>query len=91
MKYGVPENVFEAIHHQLGEFNFEPVRDTTPTEACPGSIDKVEVLKKRIQNGEPLWHEQDKYDYEGVEHSKVRVQQTGKIKRKKWTWKNKEK
>lgn len=36
---------------------------TTPTEAKPGSEDKVQMLAARYAAGLPLWHDSDCYDH----------------------------
>lgn len=36
---------------------------TTPTEAKPGSDDKVQMLAARYAAGLPLWHDSDCYDH----------------------------
>lgn len=35
------------------------------TDAEPGSREKVEVLARRRAFGQPLWHENDRTDYNG--------------------------
>ncbi len=34
-----------------------------PTDAVPGSAEKLEVLARRVELGLPLWHEKDRKDY----------------------------
>ena len=34
-----------------------------PTGAMPGSLEKVEVLRERVERGEYLWHADDRKDY----------------------------
>jgi hypothetical protein len=34
-----------------------------PTEARPGSPEKIEVLRQRNASGLPLWHPQDRNDH----------------------------
>jgi hypothetical protein len=40
--------------------------DFHPTDAPSGSSEKVEVLRRRVQLGQPLWHAQDRVDYSGL-------------------------
>lgn len=40
--------------------------DFLPTEAPPGTLEKVEVLRKRVEAGQPLWHQHDRIDYSGL-------------------------
>ena len=39
------------------------VNPKTPTEAKPGSDDKVSMLAARYAAGLPLWHDKDCYDH----------------------------
>ena len=45
-----------------------PVRRTTLIRPTPpaGSPEKIEILRKRLELGLPLWHEEDRYDYNGL-------------------------
>ncbi len=66
----VPRSVLEAI--KLGMWDFEPeTRDGDqyePTEALPGSPEKLAVLSERVRLGLPLWHPHDRRSYgDGVE------------------------
>ncbi len=49
--------------------DFDPLslNPHTPTEAKPGSEDKVKMLAARYAAGLPLWHDSDCYDH-GPEH-----------------------
>jgi hypothetical protein len=51
-----------------GNWNFEPAevdtKDFNATRAIPGTREKVTVLAERVRSGLPLWHEQDRADYE---------------------------
>ena len=46
-----------------GEFEPSSVDPYTPTEAKPGSEDKVQMLAARYAAGLPLWHDSDCYDH----------------------------
>ncbi|MEQ1827978.1 MAG: hypothetical protein ABL921_18605 [Pirellula sp.] len=50
------------------ECKFEPNEDAEypSTDAPPGSLEKIEVLKRRLAMGLPLWHPADRLDYAGV-------------------------
>jgi hypothetical protein len=52
-------NVFEAIL---------PVENDQfiPTAAPAGSTEKLDVLARRIREGLPLWHPDDRSDYSGL-------------------------
>lgn len=32
-----------------------------PTRARPGSLEKIEILRERLEKGEELWHPQDRH------------------------------
>lgn len=61
-------NVFEAILKYGHDEDFSP--DTgdhfRPTDAPAGSDAKIEVLRRRIEQGVPLWHRNDRMDYSGL-------------------------
>jgi hypothetical protein len=61
-------NVFEAIlkfgHDE--DFYPEPSPDFEPTDAPAGSEAKIEILRRRIELGQPLWHMSDRADYSGL-------------------------
>jgi hypothetical protein len=59
------QNVFEAISHDGHDENFlpSPSEAFTPTDAAPGSNEKIELLRMRIAMGLPLWHQEDRGDY----------------------------
>lgn len=44
-----------------GDMAFEPKPAKQSTEARPGSDEKVEVLRRRVEQGEELWHPDDHY------------------------------
>lgn len=58
-----PRTVFECIERFGSEMFFEPLEmsaaDYEPTGARPGTDEKIEVLRGRVERGEPLWHEND--------------------------------
>lgn len=64
----MPTSVFDAI--KLGVWNFEPEEshagDFDPTEALPGSSEKLDVLAERLRRGLPLWHDSDRLDCENL-------------------------
>ncbi len=61
-------NVFEAITKYGHDEDFSPIVDDgfSPTNAPAGSEDKIELLRKRVETGQPLWHEEDRRDYTGL-------------------------
>jgi hypothetical protein len=53
-----PRNTYEAI--ELGQArSWEPRKAPPPTAARPGSREKVEVLRLRVERGEELWNDND--------------------------------
>ena len=61
-------NVFQAILECGHDEDFAPVAtdDFVPTDAPAGSTAKLEALAKRIEQGLPLWHPEDRSDYSGL-------------------------
>jgi len=61
-------NVFEAILKYGHDEDFAPREDDefSPTNAPAGSDDKIELLRKRVEEGRPLWHGEDRRDYSGL-------------------------
>ncbi|MEM8677761.1 MAG: hypothetical protein AAGF97_00270, partial [Planctomycetota bacterium] len=40
--------------------------DFLPTDAPPGSDSKIDELRRRVEEGLPLWHDKDRIDYTGL-------------------------
>jgi hypothetical protein len=61
-------NVFEAILKYGHDEDFvpEPRSDFAPTDAPAGSEQKIEMLRRRVELGLPLWHMDDRKDYSGL-------------------------
>ena len=53
--------IFEALTKYGHDEDFEPKQDALffPTMFSPGSDQKIEVLRQRVELGLPLWHEED--------------------------------
>lgn len=53
--------VFEALlkYGHDEDFSPKPSEAYQPTSFSPGSNDKIEVLRRRVELGLPLWHPQD--------------------------------
>jgi hypothetical protein len=62
------KNVFEAILKYGHDEDFRPTEDEQflPTDAPAGSDEKIEILRLRVQEGQPLWHNDDRVDYIGL-------------------------
>lgn len=60
------KSVLDAIRE--GNWSFEPdavdKHSFDATRAIPGTNEKLKVLAERVRAGLPLWHEQDRADYE---------------------------
>jgi len=56
---------FEDHPHEFGDdaVSLVGVNPKSPTEAKPGSEDKVRMLAARYAAGVPLWHDSDCYDH----------------------------
>lgn len=63
-----PHNVFEAILANGHDEDFSPEEsdDFIATNAPAGSDEKIEILRRRIEMGVPLWHHHDRVDYRGL-------------------------
>jgi hypothetical protein len=66
VKKRMPKGSLDTIDKWLDVFNndacFEPVIPAEPTSWPPGSQGKINVMRKRIQNGEAAFHPQDAVD-----------------------------
>lgn len=62
------KNVFEAILKYGHDEDFDPAESShfEPTDAPAGSPEKIEVLRKRVELGLPLWHPTDRVDFTGL-------------------------
>ena len=62
------KSVLDAIRE--GDWTFEPEQvqcdQFDPTQAVPGTSEKLQVLAARIRAGLPLWHDDDRMDHESV-------------------------
>jgi hypothetical protein len=43
-----------------GLLDWVPTSKPTPTESTPGSREKIEILRRRVERGETLWHHEDR-------------------------------
>lgn len=62
------KNVFEAILKYGHDEDYipAPADNFEATDAPAGSPEKIEILRKRIELGLPLWHDSDRFDYSGL-------------------------
>ncbi len=58
-------NVFDAILKYGHDEDFAPeaTGEFEPTDAPAGSPEKIEILRRRVEMGMPLWHNEDRFDY----------------------------
>jgi hypothetical protein len=64
----MPHSVLEAVKMGIWDFELEekPKTDFQATDAIPGSSEKLDILAQRIQLGLPLWHPNDRLNYDKV-------------------------
>ena len=62
----MPNSVLEAIKMGIWDFEPERVEEThfDSTKAMPGTKEKLSILAQRVQSGLPLWHSQDRQDFD---------------------------
>ena len=65
----MPNSVLEAIREGIWDYepNTADRRDYASTKALPGSVEKLDILAKRIKEGLPLWHPDDRQTYDDVD------------------------
>lgn len=61
-------NIFERIERYGHDEDFEPCESPNfeATDAPPGSLQKLELLQRRVELGQPLWHPNDRNDFAGL-------------------------
>lgn len=60
-KCGFTAAEHESVWHSV-EPNYEPSRNARPTQAAPGSLEKLNIMCRRLQKRQPLFVEGDKVD-----------------------------
>ena len=62
------KNVFDAILKYGHDEDFIPESrgEFEPTDAPAGSQEKIEILRRRVELGLPLWHDADRADFSGL-------------------------
>lgn len=62
----MPRSVLEAIRE--GIWDYEPRgmgrNEFSSTSAMPGTKEKLEILAARLAQGAPLWHPEDRSEYD---------------------------
>lgn len=54
-----PRNLFEWSRTFKDDLGYEPMGVGSPTEATPGSPDKIAILRERVERGQRLWRDGD--------------------------------
>jgi hypothetical protein len=63
-------NIFQAIAKVGHDEDYEPKDFGKPTLAAPGSLEKVEVMTRRIEMGQQLFHPGDEWILATVESAR---------------------
>ena len=61
-----PVNVFDYIKAFGVDDGFHPRKLPAPTETAPGSIEKMDILRQRLENGEEMFHPLDRCNYDNL-------------------------
>ena len=63
-----PQSIFNYIDEKYTEDGYEVGENQVfiATDAPPGSPEKLEVLRLRVERGFPLWHDADRNDFHGI-------------------------
>ncbi len=72
-KHAKDGNVFQYIADHGHDNNYVPEKQAKPTQLPVGSAEKIEVLRKRVEQGMPLWCDEDKEDWDGLDASDFTV------------------
>ena len=70
----MPKSILEAIKMGLWDFEPTPVdySQFDPSDAMPGTEEKLNQLADRLRRGIPLWHVSDRCDIETPSPGKLR-------------------
>ena len=63
MAIGLESDIVDTHGHVDDAYLYSQSGPLLPTEAKPGSEDKVRMLSSRYAAGVPLWHDSDCYDH----------------------------
>jgi hypothetical protein len=74
-------SVIEQIQNVGEEGWFVPQPCERATDAPPGSLKKIEVLRWRVEHGQELWHPDDRISCDGLDNCHVIVTKQSKIAR----------
>lgn len=63
------KTVFDSIniggHYSSESIPFEPAPASEPTDAMPGSPERIAAMRRRAERGEDLYHEDDRQCVDG--------------------------
>lgn len=63
----MPSNKYEYIlRYGNHPYNEEDTDMFVATDAAPGSPEKIEIMRRRLELGHPIFHENDRSDYGGL-------------------------
>lgn len=65
-KYCSRECRIEHLEDQTNDKEPEDTTDYPSTQHPPGSQEKVEVMAWRFANNKPIWHPDDRQDFDGI-------------------------
>jgi hypothetical protein len=64
----MPKNIVEAIRNGQWDFEPQPAPEIfQPTNALPGTTEKLDIIRERVRQGLPLWNENDRRTYDDSE------------------------
>ena len=59
------KNVHDSIQFYGDGECWEPsTQDDTPTNDLPGSPEKLDVMRQRLDDGKEIWHDKDRVSYD---------------------------
>ena len=65
------DNVFEAISRFGHDEDFVPPFPGTQTNAYPGTKEKIEIMRARVQRGEPIFNKGDRIGYQDADPKNI--------------------
>ena len=54
-----PKTIWRELELKKHDEDFVPAADCIPTGARPGSIEKIQVMRERLEAGQPIFHRRD--------------------------------
>lgn len=53
------ESIYDAIRRVGHDEDFVPVDAAEPTRLQPGTQERIDLMRRRAESGESLWHDED--------------------------------